>query len=278
MSEIITEVESEQILPASEDEGENLLQLQPLPQSASTIEAALAIKEPVVYFYTVGINDEDRVVFIKSRQMLNDKLYGRIIPEQYVPIAELSNRIETLNLIELQEVKKVIQDNKRHPFVISLSCRLLLKDELTKQVLQIADGDTEHIIFSFDASTLDTMPDDARQRFKEIKAAGYKIMLEAVENAPIKILSELQADYIRLDFRFYKQRRVAQVKQIEALMAIAKAYQAKTVCAYIKHITEAKFVLKLGVNIVEGYAIGEPTRSIRDAVEERRRLKAKKAE
>jgi len=242
-------------------------------QTATTVEGALALKEPIVYFYTVGVDSEDRIVLIKSRQMLNDKFLGRMIPEHYTAVAEMSDRLERLNLLEIEEIKKVNDDYTRYFFEISISCKLLLKEELVQKVLELAKKGAENIALSFNASTIDTLDKDAKVRLKELREAGFKIMLEGIENAPIRVLTEIDADFIRLDFRFYKQRTPSQTKQVEALIKLAKARGMKVVCAYIKHMGEAKFMINLGADIAEGYAFGEPRRSIYEAMEERRQLK-----
>ncbi|MCL2630265.1 MAG: EAL domain-containing protein [Firmicutes bacterium] len=245
-----------------------------LKQTAKTVEAAAALTEPVVFFYTVGVDSKDKVVFIKSRLMLNDKFLGKMIPEHYVSCAETASRIEELNLVEVEEVASKCNELKDYLFVTTVSVRNLLKAEATKKLIKIGATENKNLMLSFDAPTLAVVGELGIKGIKELKEAGFKIMLENLENAPIKVLSQYDINFARLDFRFYKQRTADQFAQAQAVISLCKSRGISVSCAYIKHLGEAQYMLNQGADTAEGYAFGEPKRSALSAVEERRYLTA----
>jgi EAL domain-containing protein (putative c-di-GMP-specific phosphodiesterase class I) len=245
---------------------------EPTRQTATTIEGAAALNEPIVYFYTVGVNIENKVEFVKSRQMLNDRFLGKLIPEHYVSVSELSERAQKLNALELKQTARKCNIYKDVNFVVTLCAKSLLTEDGVNSIIENGKVENKNMVLSFDAQMLEVLDDFGKLGVAKLRAEGFKIMLENVENAPIKVIAEYDLDFIRLDFRFYKQRTVAQMAQATAITNFAKSRGIKVSCAYIKHMGEVQFMLSNGADIAEGFAFGDPKRRVLSAMEERRHI------
>ena len=101
--------------------------LEALRQQAETIRGAVALTEPVVYFYGCGLNTDSTINYLSVQQVLNDKFLGKLLPPQYVAIAENSERIEELNLIALQSLLETIKENEKYQFAMPISCRTFVR-------------------------------------------------------------------------------------------------------------------------------------------------------
>lgn len=254
------------------EEKEGKEKLEALRQQATTIKGAVALTEPIVYFYNAAMNHENNVGYVTVQQVLNDKFLGKILPQQFFAIAEGSERIETLNLLSVEQAAKDCDDNPTLTFVTQASARLLMKDKIMSRLIKAAATENKNLVLAFDCALIDALGDKGMAALRQVAASGVKIMIDNTENAGLKILTECPIDYLRFDARYYKEEDERKAAHMDMIMGYAKVQGINTSAIYVDTIKEAKFLLSHGVQNIEGEVVASPVRIIHNAVKEARKL------
>ena len=238
----------------------DLLEMQ--RSKAKTINAGVALATPIVYFYDAAINEEGKVQYLNVQQVLNDKFLGKMIPQEYFAMAEGSSRIEELNFIALESI---VKDCNEHPdirFVTKISCRLLLKQEtLTKLVDKMR---TEHgnLILAFDCAMLEAVGFAGISAINTLKSQGALIMIDNAESASMRVLTEYDFDYLRLDARYYNGDSTKRLAHLDMITGYADVQNIITTSINCEHKEDARILLDHGVKVIQGDAVARPMRLI----------------
>lgn len=246
--------------------------LNALRQQANTIKGAVAITEPIIYFYDSALNIDNENEYINVQQVLQDKFLGKILPQQYFAIAESSARIEQLNYLAVKEAVANCNDNPKFNFCVKISCRLLTKGAAFEKLLKYCKTENNNLIMAFDCALLEVLGQDGMAAIEKLKENGVKIMLDNTESAGLKILTEYVIDYLRFDARYYKEDNIRTTAHLDMLTGYCKVQGIKTASIGVETSKEAKFLAIHGVNIIQGFVIEEPKRTIAGAVKEVRKL------
>ena len=238
----------------------DLLEIQ--RSKAKTMNAGVALATPIVFFYDAAINEEGKVQYLNVQQVLNDKFLGKMIPQEYFAIAEGSSRIEELNFIALENVVKDCNENPDLRFVVKISCRLLLKQEtLTKLVDKMK---TEHgnLILAFDCAMLEAVGYVGISAINTLKTQGALIMIDNAESASMRVLTEYEFDYLRLDARYYNGESSKRLAHLDMITGYADVQNIITTSINCEHKEEARILLDHGVKVIQGDAVARPMRLI----------------
>ncbi len=246
--------------------------LNALRQQAGTIKGAVAIAEPIIYFYDSALNLDNQNEYINVQQVLQDKFLGKILPQQYFAIAESSARIEQLNYLAVKEAVINCNDNPKFYFCVKVSCRLLTKGAAFERLLKYSKTENNNLIMAFDCALLEVLGQDGMAAIEKLKENGVKIMLDNTESAGLKILTEYVIDYLRFDARYYKEENLRTTAHLDMLTGYCKVQGIKTTSINVETSKEAKHLAIHGVGIIQGFVIGEPKRTIAAAVKEIRKL------
>ncbi|MBP5404658.1 MAG: EAL domain-containing protein [Clostridia bacterium] len=238
----------------------DLLELQ--RSKAKTMNAGVALATPIVHFYDAAIDEEGKVQYLNVQQILNDKFLGKMLPQEYFAIAEGSPRIEELNFIALEIVTKDCNENPDLRFVVKISCRLLLKQEtLTKLVDKMK---TEHgnLILAFDCAMLEALGFAGVSAINTLKSQGALIMIDNAESASMRVLTEYDFDYLRLDARYYNGDSLKRLAHLDMITGYAAVQNIVTTSINCEHKEEARILLDHGVKVIQGDAVARPMRLI----------------
>ena len=238
----------------------DLLEIQ--RSKAKTMNAGVALASPIVYFYDAAINEEGVVQYLNVQQVLNDKFLGKMIPQEFFAVAESSTRIEELNFFALEELVKNCNENPDIRFVTKISCRLLLKQEtLTKLVDKMK---TEHgnLILAFDCAMLEAVGFVGISAINTLKAQGALIMIDNAESASMRVLTEYDFDYLRLDARYYDGDSAKRLAHLDMITGYADVQNIITTSINCEHKEEARILLNHGVKVIQGDTVARPMRLI----------------
>ena len=246
--------------------------LEALRLQSETIKDAVAITEPIVYFYDAALNADSSCAFINVQQVLNDKFLGKMLPQQYTAIAENSDKIEDLNFFTLNEVLQNCIDNEKLRFVFALSCKILAKkkslDKLTKLIAK-APG---NLIIALNCSMLEALGKVGLDGINAIHNAGAEVMLDGIENVSLKLLTEYPIEYLRFDARYFPESEQKRATFLDMIVGYANVQAIPTIAMYVDTIKEVQFFLQHNVGIIQGYAACEPKRQIHAAVKGAKKL------
>jgi EAL domain-containing protein (putative c-di-GMP-specific phosphodiesterase class I) len=246
--------------------------LDAMRQQATTIKGAVAMTEPIVYFYDTASNSDNTLAYINVQQVLNDKFMGKILPQQYFAVAESSERIVDLVLLTL---KRVVEDCNQYPkilFVAKISARLLAKNTTFEKLLKAVATDNQNLILAFDSALLEALGDVGLNAMNKLKQNDIKIMIDGTENAGLKILTEYPISYLRFDARYYKETIKSTVSHLDMLTGYCKVQGIMTTAEYVDNTKTARFLQTHGVEQIQGPVVCEPKRMIYSAVKGTKKL------
>lgn len=246
--------------------------LEALRQQAETIRGAVALTEPVVYFYGCGLNTDSTINYLFVNQVLNDKFLGKLLPPQYVAIAENSERIEELNLIAVQEILEQIAEYPKYQFALPISCRTFARKGSHVKLTKMLGEGVDRLIFVIDANMLLSIGKLGLEGIDELRKLGVKIMIDYSVDTGVHMLTDYAIDYLRIDARYYKESDLRRTALLDMLVGYAKVQGIPVVASGVEDTKQAKYFLTHGVDIVEGFATGEPKRTVVSATKEYKKL------
>jgi EAL domain-containing protein (putative c-di-GMP-specific phosphodiesterase class I) len=246
--------------------------LDALRQQATTIKSAIAITEPIVYFYDSALNSDNSIAYVNTQQVLNDKFMGKILPQQYFAIAESSERITELNLIALKQVVSDCNEYSHLTFAVQISCRILSKQASLNKLLKAVVTENNNLILAMDCTTLEALGPIGLDAVNKLKQLNVKIMLDNTENAGLKILTEYDFDYLRFDTRYYREDSTSTIAHLDMLTGYAKVQGITTTSCYVETSKMARFFQAHGVTVIQGPAVCMPSRKIYNAVKDVKKL------
>ena len=238
----------------------DLLEIQ--RSKAKTINAGVALATPIVYFYDAAINEAGEVQYLNVQQVLNDKFLGKMIPQEYFAIAESSSRIEELNFIALENLVKDCNENPTIRFAIKISCRLLLKQETLTKLVEKMKTENGNLILAFDCAMLEAVGFVGISAINTLKSQGALIMIDNAESASMRVLTEYDFDYLRLDARYYNGDSSKRLAHLDMITGYAKVEGITTTSINTEHKEEARILLDHGVQVIQGDAVARPMRLI----------------
>jgi EAL domain-containing protein (putative c-di-GMP-specific phosphodiesterase class I) len=246
--------------------------LQNRRQTAKNIRAAIALAEPIVYFYDVSLDKNNEVSYVNMQQVLNDKFLGKLLNIHYFAIAEGSERIEDLNFLALSAAKEICDANPKLNFAIQISCRLLIKPYTLSKLIKDGQTENKNLIMAFDCALLDALGDKAISALKALKASGIQLMADNCEQGGMKALTAYGMDYIRFDCRYYNAANIKEVSYLKLVTGYCASNGITTSAQYCDSQKDAYFMLSHGIVTIQGRAIGEPKRLLHAAMKERKKL------
>ena len=238
----------------------DLLEIQ--RSKAKTINAGVALATPIVYFYDAAVNEDGEVQYLNVQQVLNDKFLGKMIPQEYFAIAEGSSRIEELNFIALENVVKDCNENPTIRFALKISCRLLLKQETMTKLVDKMKTENGNLILAFDCAMLEAVGFVGISAISTLKAQGALIMIDNAESASMRVLTEYDIDYLRLDSRYYDGSSLKRLAHLDMITGYADVQNIVTTSINCEHKEDARILLDHGVKVIQGDAIARPMRLI----------------
>ena len=246
--------------------------LEALRQQAETIRGAVALTEPIIYFYSCGLNRESKPDYLMVTECLNDKFLGKLLPQQYEAIAENSERVEEFNLIAIERLLEVIKENEKYTFALPISCRTFARKGSHQKLLKLLGEGVERLIFVLDGNMLASLGKVGIDGVDELKGLGAKIMINYSVDVGVFMLTDYAVDYLRIDARYYKESDKRRTALLDMITGYAKLQGIPTVASGVDETKQAKYFLAHGIDIIEGFSTGEPKRTVQSAVKESKKL------
>lgn len=217
---------------------------------------AAIVKKPVSYCYTPYFDGAGRTEFIEVWQVLEDEVLGVLYPWQYVPAAQASSRIETLNFLALTQFE---EDADKYPdtaFIYKISSRLLAEGNVHRLAGLLKDN----LILCFDIFQLEAFGErNSRLGLNFLKKRGAHIMIEGIERAPMDVIAKYEPEYFLLDYRYYNRSNFS-LLSIFSHIAAQKGIKLVLGNAVSKNNIDA--FEKDGVKIIGGSAYAKPKKKL----------------
>lgn len=246
--------------------------LEAMRQQATTIKGAVAMAEPIVYFYDSAVNSDNTIAYINVQQVLNDKFMGKILPQQFFAVAEASDRIVDINLLAVKQVAADCNENPKFLFATRVSAKLLSKAEWVEKLVKESKTENNNLILAFDCDHLETIGEDGFKGITALKQNDVRIMLDGTEHAGLRVLTEYPIDFLRFDSRYYQENIKSTVAHLDMLTGFAKVMGIMTTSVYVETTKMARFLQSHNVEQIQGPVVCEPKRTIYNAVKDVKKL------
>ena len=255
------------------DKKKGRAKLEALRQQATTIKGSVALTEPIVYFYDACQNGDSTINYLNVQQVLNDKFLGKLLPPQYVAIAENSERSEELNLFAIEKVLEDIKENEKYNFCLAISCRTFArKHSHEKLVKLLSNNDCSRLILAFDAGMLAALGKKGIEGLDEIRSLGAKVMIDVGVDFGLDLLTDYAMDYLRLDARYYRENDARRTAILDMITGYTTVQGITTVMSGVEDNKESKHYVMHDIDVIQGFASSEPDRNIPHAVKYMKKL------
>ncbi|MBO5305045.1 MAG: EAL domain-containing protein, partial [Clostridia bacterium] len=234
---------------------------------------SVALTEPIVYFYDACQNGDSTINYLNVQQVLNDKFLGKLLPPQYVAIAENSERSEELNLFAIEKVLEDIKENEKYTFCLAISCRTFArKHSHEKLVKLLSNNDCSRLILAFDAGMLAALGKKGIEGLDEIRSLGAKVMIDVGVDFGLDLLTDYAMDYLRLDARYYRENDARRTAILDMITGYTTVQGITTVMSGVEDNKESKHYVMHDIDVIQGFASCEPDRNIPHAVKYMKKL------
>lgn len=214
------------------------------------------VKKPVSYCYIPYFDGDGRTEFIEVWQVLEDEVLGVLYPWQYVPAAQASSRIETLNFLALTQFE---EDTAKYPdvkFIYKVSSRLLAEGNVHRLAGLIKDN----LVLCFDIFQLEALGErNSRLGLNFLKKRGAHIMIEGIERAPMDVIAKYAPEYFLLDYRYYNSSNFS---LLSIFSNIAGQKGIKLALGNVVNKNNIELFEKENVKIVGGSAYAKPKKKL----------------
>lgn len=219
----------------------------------------MATVNPISYYYSAALTNDNNIAYINVNQALNDKFIGSITEAQFFMVAEESEQIFILNK---KLIIKTIIEAKEKPdfiFVCNLSAKWFI-DEIRFQEFERLIADLpKNICFSLSTSSLSKLSFEVKDKMNTyFKEKGLMIMLDNPEEDKLSLIFEIKLAYIRLDGRYYKNHCNQKTGFLRLYQDFARAHQILVSVNHVDDEGNRVFFKNSGLSIMEGNAILTP--------------------
>ncbi len=153
-----------------------------------------------------------------------------------------------------------------YSFSINITQRDLLDNYLInflEQKLRLYNITPSQVVFEIlENITLGERHATILKQLKALKNIGFKIAIDdfGVDNSNFSRLLEVDFDYIKLDGKFIQKLDTNEKDKliVTAIVALAKSLRIETIAEYVENETLYNIVKNTGVDMAQGYYIGEP--------------------
>jgi len=197
--------------------------------------------------------------------------YGHIVPDEFIPLAESSNAIQTIGRWVLEQACRAAAGWTAPPgqlqpphIAINTSIRQLVQPDFSVQVdaiLRSCGLAPQRLIIEVTESVLDERNmDRASATLSALHALGVEIHLDdfGTGYSSLSRLHQLPFDALKIDKSFVIEMDEKSLTVIEAALLIARKYGLRVVAEGVESAQQASMLRTMGVDELQGYHLGRP--------------------
>ncbi len=197
--------------------------------------------------------------------------YGSIGPDEFIPLAETSNAIQTIGRWVLEQACRqaaswpVLPGQQQPPRIaINTSIRQLVEAdycELVRASLLASGLAPQRLIIEVTESVLDERNmDRASATLSALHGLGVEIHLDdfGTGYSSLSRLRQLPFDALKIDRSFVIDMDEKSQTVIEAALLIARKYGLRVVAEGVETAQQSSILCRMGVDELQGYHLGRP--------------------
>jgi EAL domain-containing protein (putative c-di-GMP-specific phosphodiesterase class I) len=229
----------------------------------------LIVNKDIVPFYQpiAELKTEKVIKYEVLMRVKDDNEY--LSPVKFIEIAENQGRIEEMDrLIMLQAFQTYSKMLNKKGININLSINLSGKSinpSTTDYILKTTSKynvNPNHITFELTETAALNNLSECIKELNKLRDKGFKLAVDdfGTGYAHVELLSKLTVDYIKIDGAFVSgvEKDEKLLKTLNALVYIAKNYNAEIIAEYVENEQVIKVLQTLDIEYGQGYYFGKP--------------------
>ncbi|MBI9011281.1 MAG: EAL domain-containing protein [Clostridiales bacterium] len=225
-----------------------------------------AIKDSEFELYAQGIiNLEDNA--IEGYEILirwNHPVHGMIMPDEFIPYAELTGEIVNLDLWVIKEsfdyIKKHHNEIRNLIFHINLSTKTIASKLLIEHILKEKDDiDVKRIVFEI---TEDPTTNQMNFAIDELKELGFLLAIDDFGKgySSFERIRNIGIQYVKIDKSFISSltENVDDILILKAIISMCNNLNIKVIAEGIEQIEQLEFLYSRKCYIIQGYIFSKP--------------------
>jgi diguanylate cyclase (GGDEF)-like protein/PAS domain S-box-containing protein len=240
-------------------------------QFKSAFKDGLEKGEFDVFFQPVWRLSDGRIMEVEALLRWQHPVWGMVIPDDFIPVAEENGFIHDLSLFVVEAVAKQIKIwDQRGVNEISVAINLSptqfrrLDDWLTKmyQILSGYDIAPRRIKLEITETALmgDTL--ELMKTLSHVQASGIEISLDDFGTgfSSLSRISGMPLDFIKIDRSFVNQigQAAGQCYIIEAIISMSHSMNCRVIAEGIETTEQLEYLKQLGCDLGQGFLCSRP--------------------
>ncbi|MBM7561738.1 bifunctional diguanylate cyclase/phosphodiesterase [Fusibacter tunisiensis] len=238
-------------------------------QLENDLHHAASLEEFSVVYQPI-LNENGEIVSAEALIRWHHKVYGMILPDLFIPIAENTGNIDLVGLFVIEQVLKFKKKLKEMygqalPISINISFLELINPgfiDLLNSRVDYFEISRDSLILEITETAFSKHMDHAEMHLKALKEAGYRVHLDdfGTGYSSLFYLNRFEVDALKIDREFTnKYLTDSKTNEImETIVSLAKRLQMKIIAEGVE--TEAEFIgLKSMTSMFyQGYYFSKP--------------------
>jgi len=236
---------------------------------ANALDEAIRSGQLAVHYQPIISLKDNRVRAVEALARWTHPEYGAILPEEFVPIAEMGDQIRHLTLHVLME--SVYQwhewrrEGMRTTVAVNLSTRVLVDESLVGEIRRILKGfDMPPECMHFEITESAMMADPARAiaNVQELHKLGVGFSVDDFGTgfSSLTYLQQLQLVSLKIDRTFVTHMMTSErdASIVRSTIQLAHALGLESVAEGVESQAVLDAIAAMGCDLAQGYAIAGP--------------------
>ncbi len=227
--------------------------------------------EDIVPFYQVQVKDGNKLIGVELLLRWNHPSHGTLMPEEFIPIAEDSNLINSIgiNVIEhaCQQLKtweknSLTQDLR---IAVNISARQFNQPEFLSQIETILNEINcrpDLLCFELTENVMLEDINDIIEKMQQLKKMGVYLSLDdfGTGYSSLSILRKFPLDEIKIDRSFVENilNNQHDAELIQTIINMSHNLSIDVIAEGIETKEQETFLVNAGCHFFQGYLYGEP--------------------
>ncbi|MGI9402098.1 MAG: EAL domain-containing protein [Rhizobiaceae bacterium] len=226
-----------------------------------------AIENEELFFeFQPQVDENENICGCEALVRWNHPEKGRLLPDEFVPMAENSGQIGAINKWAISTAITTLQRWSANEFTrnLTLSANIpgheMCSTEFVSSVIhQLKSGDVDgsHLTLELTEQGMSRNTDEITRHMNELKKIGIRFSLDdfGTGNSSLSQLNNFPFDEVKIDGLFVSdlENRDASRSLIEAILGMAQALNLDTVAEHVGNHSQATFLKTRGCQKFQGY-------------------------
>jgi diguanylate cyclase (GGDEF)-like protein len=219
-----------------------------------------------------SLHGESRPLFDSVIKMID--VQGEEVPAAtFLPVAARNNLLRAVDRWVVDAAVKAVADRPEDRLFVKLSGESIVDSDFMSWLTRCVQASrivTHQLCFQVPEETITQHLKQAIDIARNLRSAGFGFAIEhfGIGRAPIRLLTQIQMDYLKLDGSLMQGLGESQSQQtkVREFITAADAQGIKTVAERVEDANTMAVLFQLGIGYVQGHYVHEPEVILEDVV------------